>query len=88
MQPLDFPDIHFLNAASGWVELGRTPEARTELSKITRALTGHPDVLEVRWQIYAQEKRWESALQVARAVIDLAPDRCSGWISRRIASMK
>ena len=82
MRPLDYPDIHFLNAASGWAELGRTPEAREELCKISRALAGHPDVLEVHWQICAQEKRWQSALQVARAVIKLAPERSSGWISQ------
>ena len=82
MQPLDYPDIHFLNAASGWAELGRTQEARTELGKISLPSAGHPDVLEVRWQIYSQEKQWESALEVAHAVIKLAPERSSGWINQ------
>ena len=82
MRPLDFPDIHFLNAAAGWVELGQTFEAKSELNKISASQAGHADVLEVRWQICAQEKCWESALAVAQAIIKSAPDRPSGWISQ------
>jgi tetratricopeptide (TPR) repeat protein len=74
------PDIHHLSAAAGWLELGVPTEAETELGKISAGQQSHPDVLEVRWLVLAQLKRWESALSVARALLKGAPNRCSGWL--------
>jgi len=50
------------------------------LEKITANLRAHPDVLEVRWQIYAKEKKWDACLDIARAITQLSPDRPFGWI--------
>ena len=74
------PDIHYLAAAIGWLELGVPAEAEVELAGITDDNQTHPDVLEVRWVIFAQTKRWAPALEVARDLVAHAPDRSSGWL--------
>jgi tetratricopeptide (TPR) repeat protein len=80
MKQIEPPDLHYLSAAVGWVELGVPQEAEAELKKLSVALQSHPDVLEVRWVILAQLKRWDTALAVARALLKGAPHRCSGWL--------
>jgi len=85
MQPLEPPEIHYLSAAQGWAELGNTAEARAELAHIGAARQIHPDVLEVRWFICAEEQRWEEGLQVARSLIQAVPDRASGWLHQAYA---
>ena len=47
-----------LTAAQGWLELGNHEEAFEELEQIDAPLRGHPDVLEVRWDIYASIEKW------------------------------
>ncbi|MBI3853826.1 MAG: tetratricopeptide repeat protein [Verrucomicrobia bacterium] len=85
MQSLEPPDIHYLRAAIGWLELGNNVEARTELGKITMAQQNHPDVLEVRWLICAEEKSWGAALEAARLLVRRAPKRSSGWVHQAYA---
>ncbi len=85
MQPLGPPDAHFLSAAAGWFELGNIAEAKAELAKIAPAFRNHADVLEVRWLIHAQEKNWEAGLAAARALVEVAPERSSGWLHRAYA---
>lgn len=80
MQQIEPPDIHFLSAAIGWLELGAAVEAEGELDRITARLQGHPDVLEVRWLVLAHLKRWDKALAVSRALLKGAPNRSSGWL--------
>jgi len=82
MQPLGPPDVHFLSAAAGWFELGNIVEAKAELAKIAPAFHNHADVLELRWLIQAQEKDWEQGLAAARALVEVAPERSSGWLHR------
>ncbi len=43
------PDIHYLRAAEGWLELGNALEARAEIEQVSLVYCGHPDVLKVRW---------------------------------------
>jgi tetratricopeptide (TPR) repeat protein len=69
-------------AAKGWLELGNHLEANEELEKITPQLRAHPDVLEVRWEIYAAAKRWEAAMEIAAALIQLDPEGPLGWLHR------
>ena len=45
----------------------------------------HPDVLEIRWHVYAKEKKWGACVDIASAVIKLAPENCNGWIHRSFA---
>ncbi|HXT41291.1 MAG TPA: tetratricopeptide repeat protein [Candidatus Angelobacter sp.] len=85
MQPLAPPDTFHLSAAVGWLELGDAREAVVELTKITRALQSHPDVLEIRWLIHAHEENWEEALAAARALVEGCPKRSSGWLHRAYA---
>ncbi len=85
MQPLEPPETHYLSAAQGWVELGNPAEARAELAHICAALQFHPDVLEVRWVICVEEQHWEEGLQVARALVQAAPERASGWLHQAYA---
>src|SRR6266404_4186070 len=85
MEPLGPPDAHFLSAAVGWFELGNLPEAKAELAKIALDLGRHPEVLEVRWLISAQEKNWDEGLAVAGALVEVAPQRSSGWLHRAYA---
>ncbi len=85
MQRLGPPDSHHLNAAVGWLGLGLPDDAQAELKLISPAHQRHPDVLEVRWTIFAQEHRWDAALAVARKLMTQAPDRADGWLHHAYA---
>ncbi len=85
MQQLEPPDTHYLSAAIGWLELGNLAEAEQELNRVSVANQCHPDVLEVRWIVLAQTQRWEAALQIARALLKMAPNRSSGWLHQAYA---
>ena len=85
MQKLELPDIHYFSAAVGWLELGNVAEAKAELDLIAPAQQNHPDVLEVRWLLCAQEERWAEGLQIARALLHGAPERSSGWLHQAYA---
>jgi len=80
MQRLEPPDSHYISAAVGWLELGVPKEAEAELDQIAAGLQMHPDVLEVRWVILAQTRRWDAALEIARTLLRKAPHRSSGWL--------
>jgi tetratricopeptide (TPR) repeat protein len=80
MSQLEPPDTLFLSAAVGWLELGVPAEAEAELSKVSAGQQSHPDVLEVRWVMLAQTRRWDAALEIARALLRRAPGRSSGWL--------
>jgi predicted Zn-dependent protease len=84
-QKLEPPDTHHLSAAIGWLELGLSAEARAELGQVTAAMQDHPDVLEARWLVAAEEKHWEEGLQVARTLLRAAPRRSSGWLHQAYA---
>jgi predicted Zn-dependent protease len=77
---IEAPDIHFLNSAVGWLELGNQEEARMELEKLSFLTRYHPDVLLVRWKVYARMKNWNRSLDIARALVRIAPDKPTGWI--------
>lgn len=85
MPELEPPDTFHLSAAIGWLELGNPSEAGEELARINAPLLDHPDVLEVRWSVCAAGESWDAALQVADRLIDLAPERSSGWVHRAYA---
>ena len=85
IKPLEPPDSIHLKAAEGWLELGDHVEANEELEKVTPTLRAHPDVLELRWQIYAKEKKWGACVDIAEAVIKLDSNRPDAWIHRSFA---
>jgi tetratricopeptide (TPR) repeat protein len=80
MPPLQPPDSLHLQAAKGWCELHAFSEANEELEKISPALRTHPSVLEVRWQLYANLEKHESALEIASGIVTVRPDWANGWI--------
>ncbi len=69
----------------GWLELGNPTEAGEELARIRTELLDHPDVLEVRWDVCAATHSWEAGLLVAEKLVEIAPDRASGWLHRAYA---
>ena len=73
MEPLQPPDSIHLTAAQGWLELGNHEEAFEELEKIDAPLRGHPDVLKVRWGIYASIEKWDYCLEIGSAMVRLDP---------------
>lgn len=79
IKPLQPPDSFHLSAADGWLGLGDFLAATEELEKITAESRSHPDVLEIRWQIYAKEKRWEACVDIAKAFTELAPAESKAW---------
>jgi predicted Zn-dependent protease len=78
-------DSLHLSAAEGWFELGNATEANDELERITPANRTHPDVLELRWHIYARAENWEACVQIANAVAALVPERPFVWVHRSFA---
>jgi GNAT superfamily N-acetyltransferase len=79
------PDSFHLRAAQGWLELGNHLEANEELERIAPQLRAHPDVLEIRWHVYARAKKWEACVDIAQALIKLTPNRAEAWIHRSFA---
>jgi len=78
MSEFTISDRHHLDAAPGWLGLGSWEEANDELDNITPQLRGHPEVLGVRFQIYAKAEKWEYAVEVARSISELIPDNPFG----------
>ena len=85
MRSLEPPDSHHLDAALGWLGLGRADDARAELDSISAAHQQHPAVLDAHWMICAREQRWNDALEIARAELTAAPDGCAGWLHQAYA---
>jgi tetratricopeptide (TPR) repeat protein len=82
VKSLGAPDTFHLSAAIGWLELGNQIEANEELEKITPELRVHPDVLEIRLQIYTKAKQWERCVDIGNALVKVAPNRPFGWLQR------
>ena len=80
MKPLLPPDLHYLNAAEGWLGLGNSQEAAHELSRLSPALLEHPEVLRVRYHLFEHNKNWDRAAEVAEVLCRLLPHTPFGWI--------
>ncbi len=85
MVKLEPPDTYYVSGAQGWLGLGNAAEARVELTQVSAAQRRHPDVLEVQWLICAEQQEWAEGLEVARALIEVAPERVSGWLHQSYA---
>jgi tetratricopeptide (TPR) repeat protein len=70
-----------LLAAQGWAELGDFAEADAELKQITSTLRAHPQVLEVRYGIYALSERWDLAAEMAGMLVGALGGQAGAWIS-------
>jgi predicted Zn-dependent protease len=80
VKPLEPPDSHHLEAAEGWAGLLAFGEAAGELAKIHPNFRDHPDVLEIRWLLAANSKKWTEALAVAKGIVSLVPEKPNGWV--------
>ncbi len=88
MNLLEPPDSHHLQSAQGWLELGNATEANAELEKIAAENRAHPDVLQIRWQIYAKAQKWDACLDLATALTKTVPERRFGWIHQALSLHK
>jgi predicted Zn-dependent protease len=80
IKALEPPDTHYLNAAEGWLGLGNLDEAEQELEMVSPGARTHPEVLRVRYQLYAEKKLWEMATEAAQMLCKLIPESPFGWI--------
>lgn len=85
VKPLEPPGSHHLNAAQGWLGLGDYQSALDELEFIDPVLRSHPDALAVRCDIYLAAMKWPAVVAVASALVQLIPNRPSGWVRRSFA---
>ena len=88
VEPIEPPASHYLLAAQGWTELGNYPEAEAELRQIPTALRAHPQVLTVRYEIYAKTARWELAAEVAGILVESFADQAGTWVSLAYATRR
>ena len=88
MKKFEIHDLHHLRAAEGWLELGSHLEADAELDNIAPELRSHPNVLEIRWHIYAKARKWDACLEIARAVTQAEPNLAGGWIHLAYAARR
>jgi hypothetical protein len=79
VNPLEPPDSQHLQTAEAWAELLAFEEVGYELAKIRPQFRNHPDVLAVRWVVAANTRQWLQALEFAKDIVRLAPDRPQGW---------
>ncbi len=73
MKKIESADRHRLNAAEGWLELGDSREADAELDAITPQLQAHPAVLQMRWRLNAQAKKWDRCVEIASTLTKMMP---------------
>jgi len=85
VKPLQPPDTFCLSAAIGWLGLGNWREADEELEQITPDFHVHPDVLEIRWAIYAKAAKWDQCVDIGNALVSVSPERPFGLIRRAFA---
>jgi tetratricopeptide (TPR) repeat protein len=78
MPEFTFRDKCHLEAAEGWLGLGNWQEANEELENLNPQLRGHPEVLGVRFQIYAKAEKWDYAIEIARTLSEIIPDNPFG----------
>ena len=82
---LQHSDPIHLKAAAGWIQLGDYDSANDELENIRAECRAHLEVLDLRWFIYSHYEQWDACLDIATAIVKIAPDRVWGWIHKAYA---
>jgi predicted Zn-dependent protease len=80
VRAIDYPDLHFLKAASGWMALGNLTEARGEIRGVSLLGRMHPEVFVTHWTICARAGRWVEAHELALTYTKVMPKQPTGWI--------
>jgi Flp pilus assembly protein TadD len=88
MQPLEPPDSHYVSAAIGWLELGNWREAAAELEAVAPALSQHPALLRLRYEIHAQAGHWDLAVEAALTLARTMPDEPGPWTKLAYATRR
>jgi len=88
MKSLSESDKRHFEAAQGWLTLGNWLEANEELECIAPIARAHPDVLVLRWGVFAKAEKWEFAFEVAKTLVELLPDDASSWLRQAEALRK
>src|SRR5688572_27953480 len=70
-----------LNAAEDWLDRGNAQEPRGELKRISAAFRDHTDVIVVRFLMNAVLRPWDPALNIARVLMRVAPERLTGSVA-------
>lgn len=78
---LTYPDAHYLRRAEGWFELGNLREAEWQLEEISPNQRRHPDVLALRWQMYARDQDWDECLLLALSWTQQSAGDPRAWIA-------
>jgi len=84
-KPLPHPEHFHVQSALGWLELGSVTDARQEMKSVAEQYREHPDVLEMWWKIFAEEKDWPAALASSKRLVAIAPERDTGWVQQSFA---
>lgn len=82
------PDTFYLSAAAGWLGLGNWKEALAELDKISPAARSHPEVAQARYGVCASAGQWDSAAEIAAALLERFPADPQVWISAAYATRR
>jgi Flp pilus assembly protein TadD len=85
MKPIEPPDLHWLNAAQGWLMLGNPREAWNEFAQIQSEFASHPEVLALQWTLLAAERRWAEAVAVSERHMRVLPADATAWVHRSFA---
>ena len=85
VHPLGPPDCHYVNAVSGWLDLGNPQEALAELRRVSPGVAESPAVLDLAWRVHAALRDWPSALAVSQRMVRLAPSQPAGWVNHSYA---
>jgi Flp pilus assembly protein TadD len=88
MQPLEPPDSHFVSATIGWLELGNWREAAAELDGVRKALSKHPAVLWLRYDVHAQAGHWDLASEAAFTLARTMPGEPAAWTKLAYATRR
>jgi tetratricopeptide (TPR) repeat protein len=85
MKTLSHEDSFYIQAATGWLELGNHREASEELRRVAPSSWSHPNFLEALWQISAKQKKWQECFEIAQDIMRISPGWANGWIHRASA---
>ena len=77
---LETPDLHHLQAAHGYIELGMFEEANAVLEEIDPLCRHLPEVLQARVAIYLSLEKWELAAIVGQKLVQWDSDEPGHYI--------
>jgi hypothetical protein len=77
-----------VSAALGWLELGNWREAAAELEAVAPALSQHPAVLLMRYEIHAKAGHWDLATEDALTLAKTVPDKPDTWTKLAYATRR